>query len=505
MKSNTTEVIPLNSAKNLQLNDDKLSAYVGPTTTVRDDEPTLRKEAQNTPIEGQNKLGRHLANQVNGQFLWDDINNSWYQRDPDFGIWRVQPLRKVRRQLARALEQCKPEFQHGYLTGVMQFVQDELFLEDWTDSRQLLPLQNGVYDLDARKMRDYVIEDRFNWQLPYQYDPEAKSQVIDELIATMANDDPALIEFLYAWLLMVLTGQYEIQKFLELIGAGSTGKSTLLKLATFLVGEENTQVTTLKDLEQNRFEAATLYGKRLAVINDSEKHGGEVATLKALTGGDKIRNERKHQQQAQAFTYTGLVMVAANQPMASSDYTSGLSRRRIPLAFDRVISATEKEAFIKKNKTGVDEVMRANMPALLNKLLAMGVDDAKKTVLANQGTIADNKLAIELETNPLLAWANEHLTRCQKGDETQIGTGAHSPDEALYASYDNYAQHAGRRAISLTAFSRNLIDALQARGIHTHKHRGKGTVLSELRLRFATDPDTLLLDTQVANSTEGAL
>jgi phage/plasmid-associated DNA primase len=52
-------------------------------------------------------------------------------------------------------------------------------------------------------------------------------------------------------------------------------------------------VTTLEQLEKNRFETAAIYGKKLLLITDSDKYGGEVSTLKAITGGDPIRFEKK--------------------------------------------------------------------------------------------------------------------------------------------------------------------------------------------------------------------
>lgn len=146
------------------------------------------------------------------------------------------------------------------------------------------------------------------------------------------------------------------------------------------------------------------------LIADAEKHGGEVATLKSLTGGDPIRLEKKHRQQALPFRFTGLAMIAANQPMASSDYTSGLGRRRLPLAFSRCVTAADRARYADRDRypDGIDTMLRERMPGLVNHLLAMDPVDATRTNTHAEVGIEAHRLEIELETNPLLAWPAFH-------------------------------------------------------------------------------------------------
>ncbi|MCK7579072.1 MAG: DUF5906 domain-containing protein [Chromatiales bacterium] len=85
-----------------------------------------------------------------------------------------------------------------------------------------------------------------------------------------------------------------------------------------LIGISNTAISTLQNLETNRFETAKLHGKRLCMINESGRHGGELNMLKAITGGDHIPIERKNVQQTGSFVFEGLVLMATNEPMVSS-------------------------------------------------------------------------------------------------------------------------------------------------------------------------------------------
>jgi len=96
----------------------------------------------------------------------------------------------------------------------------------------------------------------------------------------------------------------------------------------------------LEHLEKNRFETSNLYKKKLLLFNDVERYGGSVSVLKALTGGDLIRNEQKFQTDAQKpFKFGGLVMITANEPIQTTDPTSGLARRRLTIPFNNPLRA----------------------------------------------------------------------------------------------------------------------------------------------------------------------
>lgn len=449
---------------------------------------------------GQNVVGREVAAELSSSWAWDEVERSWYHRSERGAIWSPVNERRVRVAVSDLIaERYRPDHSHGWLRGVVDFMRDRMALDAWTDVRHLLPMRNGVLDLRSGELRDHDAEPdwRWRWQLPYRFEPGADCPEIHALLEQMADGDGALLRLLYAWLHCVLTGRHELQKFVELIGPGGTGKSTFLRLATLLVGEGNTASTDLRSLEGNRFEAASLYGRRLALIADAEKHGGEVATLKSLTGGDPIRLEKKHQQQTLPFVFTGLVMIAANQPMASSDYTSGLSRRRLPLSFSRRVTATDRAHYADRDRypDGIDTMFREQMPGLVNHLLAMSPDDAARTVTCAEEGVEAHRLEIELETNPLLAWADEYLAVCAVGEpETGIGKADGERDDGLYPSYVHYCQGAGRRPVSQTAFSRSLVDQLQTRGVETErKRRNTGACLVGLRLRRPSDGTSGLL------------
>ena len=54
-----------------------------------------------------------------------------------------------------------------------------------------------------------------------------------------------------------------------------------------LIGEHNAVSTTLREMENNRFECARFYGKRLIKITDSNRYGQKAARAAALAVGGR--------------------------------------------------------------------------------------------------------------------------------------------------------------------------------------------------------------------------
>jgi putative DNA primase/helicase len=101
-------------------------------------------------------------------------------------------------------------------------------------------------------------------------------------------------------------------------------------------------VTTLKQLETNRFETANLLGKRFMQITDAEKYTGETNMLKAITGEDYLNYEEKNRQGGASFRFGGMVLIAANDMTTTGDYSGAIHRRRITVRFDNMVDATKR-------------------------------------------------------------------------------------------------------------------------------------------------------------------
>jgi len=129
-------------------------------------------------------------------------------------------------------------FSLSKLSSVEAFLRIYLSIDKWEGRRDLLPMQNGVLNIKTLELIDYSPQYRFRWQLPYEYNPDAKINVIRRWLWDTTGQDIETVNTIRAFLRMALCGG-NLQKFLEVVGVGGTGKSTLVRLMIMLIGEPN--------------------------------------------------------------------------------------------------------------------------------------------------------------------------------------------------------------------------------------------------------------------------
>ncbi|NBQ68859.1 MAG: hypothetical protein EBU46_08520, partial [Nitrosomonadaceae bacterium] len=348
-----------------------------------------------------------------------------------------------------------------------------------------LPFQNGLLDLTSKQLEAIKPNNALTWSLPYEYAVGTDCPNVKKWLAQAVDNDQETVEFLRAWMAAVLHGRNDLQKFLHLKGSGGTGKGVFMRLLTALIGEQNTVETKLDQLEQNRFEAATLYNKRLALISESDKYGGSINNLKAITGQDRIRLERKHQQQSGGFVFQGLVVMASNESLQVTDHTSGLDRRRLTVIFNRRATNEEKQAW--QSQGGETAVLHSELPGLVNWLLKLSQGEITRTIRNPPKRIRDADLDAMTATNPIADW----LIECTEADPTawtQIGdkreirdpgyeTIFQNADSWLYANYLQWSQRAHKTPLSIRRFSELLIQTCETlnRSVYeSRRNSGRG-------------------------------
>ncbi len=272
-----------------------------------------------------------------------------------------------------------------------------------------LPFRNGALHLETMTLHAHSPDRPFTWQLPHHYDPQATCPKTQAWLHETVGGAHDQVQVLRAYAKAVVTRRVDLQRYLETIGPGGTGKGTYTRLLQALVGSENTFATELKHLEANRFELSNLRGKVLLMITDAERYSGPVNALKAITGQDFVRMEEKFKAQRTEIAPV-MVVVAANEPIQSADYTSGLERRRLSMYF-RHRPTTPRDLLSWKDGAWHGE-LAPEIPGVLNWVLAL--PDALMEALLQQTTALVPSLqetwAYSLvDTNPLAEWANQAL------------------------------------------------------------------------------------------------
>ena len=442
-------------------------------------------------LVSQSDAASKIAEELKGHFAFDIQGLRWHRFEQT--IWRECSAHEFDSAVTDLLYSGTGAlgFSNNYESGIVTLLQKGGRLRLPPFFKDKIPFQNGLLDVSTGQLETVTPDNAATWVLPYDYDKEAHCpNFIEWLIKAVENDDET-IQLLRAWINALLTGRPDLQVFLHLVGPAGTGKSTFGRLAFILVGSENATTTSLKQLETNRFETANIYEKRLVAIEEADKYGGSVNILKAMTGQDPLRLERKHVQQQESFIYTGQTLMMSNESLASSDYTSGIERRRVTVEFKRRFTREEHSEWIKRG--GEAELLHREAPGIVNWALGLTRDQVTGIFKGMPERIRRANLAAARYNNPILDW----MLQCLIPDEnaaTQVGDKRESREngevifdkasERLYPNYLTWCQRSGHKAVALQRFTAALIDASASHGVTiTKKRESDGTKVTGLRIR----------------------
>jgi P4 family phage/plasmid primase-like protien len=150
--------------------------------------------------------------------------------------------------------------------------------------------------------------------------------------------DPRCIRELMKWFGYCLTADTSQQKILMLIGPPRSGKGTIARILTALLGAANVAGPTLSSLATN-FGLWPLLGKTLAVISDARITGRTdsapiIERLLSISGEDVLTVDRKHLPPVSTKLKTRL-MILSNELPRLGDSSAALASRMVVLGMSR--------------------------------------------------------------------------------------------------------------------------------------------------------------------------
>ncbi|MCC3421517.1 MAG: DUF3854 domain-containing protein [Microcoleus sp. PH2017_07_MST_O_A] len=424
------------------------------------DEPEVKEKK----MPKQSIIAKAIAEAYQNKLAWRPTYKRWYRYGAEIdGCWSNEEEDFISRLISMELSARGLEHSASYLAGILKLMKAFLAVKGWDSTRNLLPAKNGVIDLTTLKLSAHSPHYKLTWQLPYNYEPKANCKPITDWLLEVTKGNNSLLELLRSFLYSIIHGRTDIHRYLEILGPSGSGKSTFMKLATAIVGDRNTHITKLKKLEGN-FETASLMDKRLVLITDSDRYGGTVETLKALTGGDSIPYEEKFLQSKEGFHPECKVIIACNEPIQAQDYIA-LERRRITVPFDNKVSVKNQRSLIEEvNGEMVGEFV-SYLPGLLNWVLNTGKETAEKYLKKTEKMVTGyRRIAMQaiVATNPIADWADQHLIY-EQGTRLQVGVAQKNKDGGssnsylnvsswMYASYAEFCATTGTHLLSLKRF-----------------------------------------------------
>ena len=221
-----------------------------------------------------------------------------------------------------------PELKHYQKEETIKYIHSYLYEESvkFNNNPYTIVFKNGVLNVNTLEFKPMTPENYESIQINVNYNPNVKSQIIDEYFHTATNGKKNIEQLLYEAIGYSMLKTNELQKAFLLIGGGRNGKSTFLDLVKEILGKENTTAISFKDLA-NTFRASSMNNKLASLAGDiSAQPLTDSDLVKSIISGEDIMVEQKYKD-AHAKALFATLFFAANKLPRTPDQSYGFYRR----------------------------------------------------------------------------------------------------------------------------------------------------------------------------------
>lgn len=325
---------------------------------------------------------------------------------------------------------------------------------------------NGLLHVPTRTRTDHE-PGFFNLvSVPFDFDPSApEPKRWLEFLGQIWPDDPSVVDLLQEYFGYVISGRTDMQKIVMIVGPTRSGKGTIARVLTALVGKGNVAGPTLASLGTN-FGLSPLLGKPLAIVSDArlDPRSGQqvVESLLRISGEDMIDVDRKYKDPWSGRLPTRFVILSNELPKFGDD--SGVIA-------DRFFVVAMNSSFLGREDPGLTDALLGELPGILNWALdGLARLDARGRFIEPEGS-SDARQSMRDMASPTSAFVRE---LCVKGRDHSI-----SVDE-LWATWKQWCDDNGQRTGSKQMLSRNL--AAAAPGVAVYRPHGEPRRYRGIRL-----------------------
>jgi putative DNA primase/helicase len=336
------------------------------------------------------------------------------------------------------------------------------------DPRYLLPFPSGTLDLATGKVLSPTPA-LFNINaLDFNYDPnpEVPERWI-KFLEQLWGDDLESVELLQEWMGYGLVADTSQQKMLLMVGPKRSGKGTIGRVLTRLIGAGNVVGPTTSSLG-SLFGLQPLIGKSLAIVSDarfaSENIGVVVERLLCISGEDTLTVDRKFLGSVTMKLPTRF-MFLTNELPRMNDASGALAGRFVILRLIKSFYGQEDIALTQQLMTELPGILLWAIEGL-KRLRARGHFVQPKAV-------SDAVQEMENLASPVLAFVR---------DCCDIGVGRRTWIDEMYEAWRHWCESDGRNTItSKQVFGRDLAAAVP--GVVCRRHSIQGRFYDGISLR----------------------
>lgn len=373
---------------------------------------------------------------LNNDLHWYSLDDGTYHRALD-----------SRYELGHICEHYNPYMD----TPLYNKIRDKLFRTVDTvieSSPNYIIVKNGIFDVEKKRLYPHTNEIISTSRIPHElimdesYFDQDTIDFVNKVFMQWCCGRSDLVNFLFEIIGHSFYRKNVFRPIFILTGGGRNGKSTFLKLVTYLLTGEtedvrdtadskNVSTVTLQELG-DRFKRVRLVGAMANIGADiPSTYIEDPSTIKMCASGDRFDVERKGQDSFSYIPYATMIFACNTMPKFN-DKTDGINSRMYPIPFDAKFLSDGKKS---ENETNLEDEL------LTEKVAEYVVYRAMKSlcdILANGGfhipeAVANAKREFQMDNDPVSAYFADVT------DDTFVG---HTSSE-MYLAYTDWCNRYG--------------------------------------------------------------
>lgn len=287
------------------------------------------------------------------------------------------------RELEAAMISLMPDSKDSQRREVLRYLEIICGSETSPADANLIAFANGVYNVATREMQDFSPDIVVTNQIPWDYVPDAYSDICDHTLNKIACQDPDIRALLEEMIGYCFYRKNELSKAFICTGTKSNGKSTFLEMIQNVLGQGNYSALGLDELDE-KFAVFTMAGKLANIgddISDEFLQGRSVAQFKKLVSGNMIKGEIKNNPDIFFFKPTVKLIFSANDIPRMKDKTGAVLRRLIIVPFNASFSKSDPDydPYI---------IWKLKDKSVMEYLIRLGVEGLHRVIERNAFTVS---------------------------------------------------------------------------------------------------------------------
>ena len=310
----------------------------------------------------------------------------------------------------------------------------------------LIAFENGVLDVETMQLRDWQDDDIIPNIIPHKWVPDAECPEVDNVLLKMACGESDILESLIEVMGVCMYRSSEFTQSAILLGEGSNGKSTYIRMLTALLGKRNISSLDMSMIGK-QFHTGMLAGKLANLgddISNEFQRGDLLSIFKKVVDGNRIFTDVKGTEGYEFEPYATLVF-SANEFPRLADYTDGMMRRIFPIEFNAKFQKTDADYDPRIAKKVTSERACQHMAVLG----VMGLQQVFEHNGFTPNTASSRRVdEIMADNDTVLAWTLDNGWNAETLDG-KVGA-------VLYDSYREWCNQSGLQPVKRTKFTRSI-------------------------------------------------